>query len=73
MDYSIGGTEEVLFVFTPGQNKILFPFILFDDNSPEATKTFQLIILQQEGSVADFDTFNPVTTIYIVDDGDREC
>ncbi len=72
MDYSIGDTEEVLFVFTPGQNTILFPFILIDDNSPEGMETFYLYIFETVVS-ASFDIFNPFTTIYIVDDGDREC
>ncbi len=72
-DFRIGDSNQQMFDFPPSAERFLFPFQLFDDANPEGREEATLGILQQEGSVADFDTVTNVNTrIFIDDDGDSK-
>ncbi len=73
VDFSIGRFTQPTFDFPTSEERFLFPFQLFDDEIPEVREEANLDILQEEGSVADFDTFtNFKTRLVIDDDGDSK-
>ncbi len=69
-DFSIGGTTQQMIDFPISAESLLFSFQLFDDENLEGREEATLGIQQQEGSVADFDTYTNVNTrLVILDDG----
>lgn len=73
VEYSIRDGGDQVFVFGPDQSRLLVPLTLFDDELPERREAAQLVVSQQEGSIAEFElSVNATTTIYIEDDGDRK-
>ncbi len=72
IDYSIGDDKYIL-EFGPNQERVLLPLTLFDDSLPEGPESAQLVISQQNGSVANFLlSVNATITLFIEDDGDRK-
>ena len=66
-DYSIGQDATQILAFRSDQNRLLFPILLFEDDLPEITETFQLISLQLAGGAPFNPSVNATTTIFILD------
>ncbi len=67
-DFIIGPSTQQMFDFPTSAERLLFPIQLFDDEIPEGREEATLGILQEEGSVADFDTVTNVQTRLVIDD-----
>ncbi len=72
-DFRTGEGNQQNFDFPTSAERLLFPFLLFDDANPELREEATLGVQEQTGSVADFDlAANFQTRIVILDDGDRK-
>ncbi len=71
-DYIIGLTDIQWFHFYSSQDRLLLRMRILDNNLPEGREAAQLVSLQAEGSVADFNPSPNANTIINIDD-DEDC